>query len=141
MSDQKPMSLDEDALRPATLLLNKRLAEGNLYGVTQDIIRTYLAALSAGSVVEGVMSLIEERLAIVWARPGSREFFAGELHEVLKNLPPADAKVRESIVYRAVNALEGLTVQYTPPLGISINQATREKAKALVRNALKDGEA
>ena len=34
--------LDEDALREATLLLNKRLAEGNLYGVTRDIIITYL---------------------------------------------------------------------------------------------------
>ena len=139
MPDRKPLAIDEAALQPATLLLNKRLAEGNLYGVTQDIIRTYLAALSAGSVVEGVMS---ERLAIVWARPGSREFFAGELHEVLKSVPPAaEAKARSAIVDRAVNALEELTIQYSPPLGISINQATREKAKAIVRNALKDGEA
>lgn len=29
--------------------------------------------------IDAAMSVIEDRLAIIWARPGSREFFAHEL--------------------------------------------------------------
>lgn len=36
------------------------------------------------SLVEPIMDLIEERLAIIWARPGSREFFAGELRNIVQ---------------------------------------------------------
>lgn len=48
-----------------------------------------LAPLSERQI-DAAMSVIEERLAVIWARPGSREFFAHELRLIGRSATEAD---------------------------------------------------
>lgn len=42
------------------------------------------AVVSIDEQIDAVMALVEHRLAIIWARTGSREFFAAELRQALE---------------------------------------------------------
>ena len=81
MEDGKRKKLEQMVVDILNMPSSGRASVSDLSGT---IVDAFIAEVSdVEAFINPVMDLIEHRLAIIWSRPGSREFFADELRHVL----------------------------------------------------------